>query len=79
MTDANLTSQEEQQLRDVIAEAPNNIRDGFCRCWPAVKNLLEWLSGKNIPAVLKLVLGVMLKVGEWIYNALDCEQKATQA
>ena len=64
--DDTLTQAEESQLREALSGAPGDIRDGFCRCWPAVKKLLEWLQPR-FPAAAKIVA-----VGEAIYAILNC-------
>ena len=74
MEDTHLTLQEQQQLRDALDDAPLDLKQHFCRCWPSVKQLLEWLSGR-LSGVLKWVLTILIAVGDGVFKALDCDQK----
>jgi hypothetical protein len=75
MDDTNLMPEEEKQLRDALAGAPRDLKEGFCGCWPAVKKLLEWLSGNLPSAKLKAALAFIIRLGEAIYLILDCKAK----
>jgi hypothetical protein len=76
MDDTNLSAAEEQQLSQDLAAAPDDLKQSFCGCWPAVKELLEWLSGKTSSGLLKSLVKLVVWLGDRIYKALDCEQKA---
>ena len=76
MDDTNLAPEEERQLRDTLVNAPKDIKDGFCRCWPAVKKLLEWLRNQSPSAIVKAVVGLLIKIGDGIFKVLDCQQPA---
>lgn len=77
MDDTNLTAEEERQLREVVSKAPDNLKQDFCNCWPAVKKMLEWLSGKLGSAILKYVVKLIISLGDGIYKVLGC--KAAEA
>jgi hypothetical protein len=72
--DANLTADEERQLREVLAADPDagGFKDGFCRCWPAVKNMLEWLGGRPLPGKIKAAIQFAVDVGDLVFKTLGC-------
>lgn len=66
MDDTRLTPDEEQDLRDAIASAPQGLKDDFCKCWPVVKRMLEWLHGRIPSEKLKAAIALAIKVGDLI-------------
>jgi hypothetical protein len=78
MDDMTLTAQEQQQLRQDLANVPPDLKQGFCSCWPAVKQLLEWIIGQK-SGPFTWVLKFLVWVGDGIFKALDCEQNAGSA
>ena len=69
MDDTNLTPDEERQLREALAGAPGDLKDGFCRCWPAIRKLLEWLQPRFPPA------GKIIVIGDAIFKILGCKEQ----
>ena len=72
MDDTTLTAEDEQQLREALADAPPGVKESFCRCWPAVKGLLDWLAGKLPAGRLKTAVEKAVLLGEAVYRFLDC-------
>ena len=78
-TDLNLTPDDERQLREALEDAREaGAKDAFCRCWPAVKGLLQWLEGKLPPGKVKEVVARMIQVGDLIFGFLNCPQQQAQ-
>ena len=74
MDEVTLSSEEKREIEQALAGAPDDLKQKFCGCWPAVKGLLEWLAGRaGGPA--KWLLTKMINLGDWLYRALDCEAK----
>ena len=75
MDDSNLTAEEERQVRDALASAPDagGFKDGFCRCWPAVKKMLEWLGARPLPVKVKAAIALIVKLGEIAFETLGCK------
>ena len=79
MDDTSLSAEDEQQLRDALAQAPDDVKDGFCRCWPAMKKLLDWLGGRLPDGRVKKAVKFVADMGEAIYDLLDCAAKPEPA
>lgn len=63
---------DESQLRDALANAPPNIKDGFCNCWPNVKALLT-CSNHVKSAIIKWPINGLLWLGSM---STSCSSKA---
>ena len=76
MDEMHLTADEQGQLRDALANAPDNIKEGFCSCWPNVKALLDWLTQHVKSGIIKWLIHALIALGEGLYKVLGCKPNA---
>ena len=75
--DAIFTEQEEREIQDAIEEYANSpkveaeggIQDEFCKNWPAIKRVLEFLKNfPLLPAKAVAAIEAVIKFGDWAHG-----------
>lgn len=74
MTDLTLTPEDKRELGDAIhngiaaGSLPTSIRQDFCRYWPAVKKVLEWIQTLPVSKKIKDGAAEIIKWGDFIHE-----------
>ena len=79
MDEMHLTAEDESQLRGALANAPANIKDGFCNCWPNVKALLDWLANHVKSGIIKWLINGLIWLGDHLYKLIGCKPQGVVA
>jgi hypothetical protein len=75
MTDLTLTLADKQELSDAIDKALvtdslGDIKQAFCGCWPAVKQVLQWAAKLPVSQKIKGVIAGLVELGDLFHGKL---------
>lgn len=79
MDEMHLTADDERQIRDALANTPDNIKEGFCSCWPNVKALLDWLAKNVKSGIIRWLIHALIWLGDHLYKLLGCKPQHVSA